>query len=234
MTEGSDSPSDWGSPMRDIPLAIRSAGMINGEIVTAQGEGVGAVETGTLQMNLEFSHVPEGWSIFCASLWTVCCSTPTFAVERDGGMNMLKIAKGRYRCQRTFDFGPHGSYEYDYEIRLEGSAMRATGVLKGNLYLPIIASVDPTFTEMMIPVTPLDIRSFASTSFTAADGLKIPISITGRYSPLPSAGDDWHCCTGNQLRQSFINVHEAQGARLSLDYRTVITGIRAPELTSAG
>jgi len=45
-------------------------------------------------------------------------------------MNMLKIAKGRYRCQRTFDFGPYGAYEYDYEIRLENEGMRATGVLK--------------------------------------------------------------------------------------------------------
>jgi hypothetical protein len=217
--------------MEDIPLSIESAGMINGEIVTARGEGLGSVHSGTLAMQLEFSKVPQGWSIFCASLWTVCCSTPTFALERDGGKNMLNIAKGRYRCERTFDFGPYGAYEYDYEIRLEGAAMRATGVLKGNLRLPQIASVDPTFTEMMVPVNPLDIRSFASTAFTAADGINIPISITGRYSPLASDGEDWHCCTSPQLRQSFINVREAEGARLALDYRTVISGIHAPELT---
>ena len=86
----------------------------------------------------------------------------------------------------------------------------------------------------MIPVTPLDIRSFATTPFTDSDGGNIPISIVGRYSPLPSAGDDWHGCTGNQLRQSLINVREAKGGRLSLDHRTVISAIQVPELATSG
>jgi hypothetical protein len=218
--------------VQDIPLTIESAGMINGEVVIARGEGLGSVQSGTLAMKLEFSKVPQGWSVFCASLWTARCSTPTFVLERDGGKNMVNIAKGRYRCQRTFDFGPYGGYEYDYEIRLQGENMRATGALKGNLHLPEIVSVDPTFTEIMVPVNPLDIRSFASTSFTAEDGVNIPISVTGRYSPLASDGEDWHCCTSAQLRQSFIDIHEAADARLSLDYRTVISGIHAPELTT--
>jgi hypothetical protein len=41
--------------MGGIPLAIQSAGMINGEVVTARGEGIGAIDTGGLRMILEFS-----------------------------------------------------------------------------------------------------------------------------------------------------------------------------------
>src|SRR5215207_7580876 len=96
--------------VKDVDLTINCGGMINGEVVTAKGSGRGSVEQGTLGINLEFSHIPAGFSIYCASQWTACCSTPTFAIERDGGVNMLTLSKGRYRCNRTFDFGKYGSY----------------------------------------------------------------------------------------------------------------------------
>ena len=91
--------------MGDINLAINCGGMINGEVVVASGAGQGSVDRGTLAINLKFSRIPEGFSIYCASQWTACCSTPTFAVERDGGVNMLTLTGGRYRCDRTFDLG---------------------------------------------------------------------------------------------------------------------------------
>jgi hypothetical protein len=218
--------------MQDIELEINCAGMINGEVVTAQGAGRGSVDRGTLGINLEFSNIPRGFSIFCASQWTACCSTPTFAIERDGGVNMLTLSKGRYRCSRTFDFGKYGHYEYNYEIRLDASTgkMAATGALEGTLDLPQLVAVEPNFTEIMVPVGSNLVRSFSSSSFTAADGAKIPVLVEGRYTPLFKDDADWTCCATNQIRRSFINVLEAEGTKLSLIYSTVINGIHAPEL----
>jgi len=218
---------------RDVRLNIRCAGMINGEILTAEGKGVGSVDDGTLRIELSFSVAPEGWSVLCASLWTACCSTPTFAVERKGGRNMLNIAKGRYRCERTFDFGLHGSYDYKYEIRLEQDQMTATGMIHGSLHLPEIVDVERTFTEIMVPVNAWEIRSFARTSFKAADE-EIPVSVSGKYTPLMSEETDWHCCArNNQVRRSWIDIRQADPQLLSLDYRTVIQAIEAPELDYA-
>jgi hypothetical protein len=138
--------------MDDVQLTINCGGMINGEIVTASGTGQGSVDRGSLAINLDFSHIPAGFSIYSASQWTACCSTPTFAIERDGGVNMLTLTKGRYRCDRTFDFGAYGSYAYNYEIRLNAGTgqMQATGGLQGTLQLPELVAVEPNFTEMMV------------------------------------------------------------------------------------
>lgn len=221
--------------MSEVNLTIRCAGMINGEIVTVQGTGCGSTDRGTLAMDLEFSSIPNGFSIYCASLWTACCSTPTFAIEQDGGVNMLTLSKGRYRCMRTFDFGAYGTYDYHYEIRLDGKTrrMRATGVIQGTLKLPRIVGVDDSFTEIMVPVGPREIRSFSSTTFKAEDGSAVPVSITGRYSPLNENDADWTCCAKNQIRTSFINILRAEDAELGLEYTTVINGIKAPELPPA-
>ncbi|WP_194838262.1 hypothetical protein [Nocardia sp. XZ_19_369] len=218
--------------MKEIELDINCGGMINGEVVTATGTGQGSVDRGTLAINLAFSHIPEGFSIYCASQWTACCSTPTFAIERDGGVNMLTLTKGRYRCERTFDFGEYGTYQYYYEIRLDQSTgkMKATGGLHGTLDLPELVAVEPNFTEIMVLAGPELVRSFSRSAFIAADGTRIPVRVQGQYSPLdrdPAA--DWTCCATDQVRKSFINVLNAEGTELSLIYSTVIAGIHAPE-----
>lgn len=206
--------------------------MINGEIVTVEGLGHGSVERGTLEMNLEFSSIPPGFSIYCASLWTACCSTPTFAIEENGGQNMLTLSKGRYRCVRTFDFGRYGTYDYSYEIRLadSGETMTATGMINGTLDLPTIVGVKDSFTEMMIPVAADEVRSFSSTTFIAEDGSEVPVKVHGRYSPLAEDDADWTCCATNQVRKSFIDILRAEDPRLSLEYTTVVRGIDAPDL----
>jgi hypothetical protein len=218
--------------VEDVNLTINCAGMINGEIVTVAGSGVGSFERGTLGMNFNFSFIPEGFSIYCASLWTACCSTPTFAIERDGGVNMLTLSGGRYRCARRFDFGRYGVYDYNYEIRLDSDngTMTATGVIHGTVKLPRIVGVEDGFTEVMVPVDPREVRSYSSTSFTADTGERIPVRVEGRYTPLDEDADaDWTCCATNQIRKSFIDILTAEGPRLSLEYQTVINGIKAPE-----
>ncbi len=218
--------------MSDVSLEINCAGMINGEIVTVNGEGTGSVDRGTLAMNLGFSSIPAGFSIYCASLWTACCSTPTFAIERDGGVNMLTVSGGRYRCARTFDFGRYGFYDYNYELRLnqETGRMRAQGVIQGALGLPQIVGVEDSFTEVMLPFGHQEVRSFSTTTFTAADGTPVPVRVEGKYTPLDEDADvDWSCCTNNQIRKSFIHIVSVEGTQLSLEYSTVIDGIRAPE-----
>jgi len=218
--------------MDDVELTINCGGMINGEVVTASGTGQGSVERGTLAISLRFSHIPVGFSIYCASQWTACCSTPTFAIERDGGVNMLTLTKGRYRCDRTFDFGKHGTYEYNYEIRLdqETGKMRATGALQGTLDLPELVAVEPDFTETMVLVAPDLVRSFSRSAFFDADGTRIPVRVEGCYRPLlHDEAVDWTCCATDQVRKSFINVLHAEGTDLSLIYSTVIAGIHAPD-----
>lgn len=144
---------------------------------------------------------------------------------------MLTLSKGRYRCSRTFDFGEFGSYEYNYEIRLDASTgkMKATGALEGALDLPELVAVEPNFTEIMVPIGSDLVRSFSSSSFTAVDGAKIPVRIEGRYAPLREDDADWTCCATNQVHKSFIDVLEAEGTKLSLIYSTIISGIHAPE-----
>jgi len=217
--------------VRDVELVIECGGMINGEVVTVTGGGRGSAERGSLGISLEFSKIPEGFSIFCAALWTACCSTPTFAIERDGGVNMLTLSGGRYRCNRTFDFGRQGRYDYNYEIRLDQGSerMKATGVIHGTLNLPALAGVRPDFTEIMIPVGGDLVRSFSSTQFDTASGERVPVLVEGRYSPLAGGEPDWTCCAVNQIRKSFINIIDADGTSLSLVYSTVISGIPEPE-----
>ena len=78
-----------------------------------------------------------------------------------------------------------------------------------------------------------EIRSFARTSFKAA-GEEIPVSVSGKYTPLMSEETDWHCCArNNQVRRSWIDIRQADPQLLSLDYRTVIQAIEAPELDYA-
>lgn len=217
--------------MSDVHLAIACGGMINGEVVTVKGAGDGSVDRGSLGINLEFSSIPDGFSIYCAALWTACCSTPTFAIEQDGGVNMLTLSNGRYRCNRRFDFGPYGHYDYNYEIRLDPTTdtMKATGVIQGSLTLPKLVGVENSFTEIMVPIGGQLVRSFSSTTFQTARGDSIPVTVEGRYEPLIEDDADWTCCAVNQIRKSFINVLEAEGTKLSLIYSTVINGIHAPE-----
>ncbi|MGH3952356.1 MAG: hypothetical protein ACRDSE_25125 [Pseudonocardiaceae bacterium] len=183
-------------------------------------------------MNFNFSKIPDGFTVYCAALWTGCCSTPTFAIEQDGGVNMLTLSGGRYRCSRRFTFGPYGAYDYNYEIRLDKATdtMTATGVVDGRVKLPKIVGVDDGFTEMMVPVGPREVRSYSSTTFTAESGETIPVGVEGRYTPLDDDPDaDWTCCATNQVRKSFINVLDAEDAKLALEYQTVVSGITAPE-----
>ena len=217
--------------MLDVVISIECAGMINGEIVTVRGEGLGSVDRGRLGMRLSFSSIPRGFSVHCATLWTSCCSTPGFAVERDGGVNMLTLCGGRYRCARTFDFGTRGVYDYNYELRLDRATNRLTarGVIQGSLDLPAIETVDGRFTEIMVPVGAREIRSFSGTTFHATDGSQLPVTVTGRYTPLSAEDPDWTCCARNQVRTSLIDVRHAEGGHLSLEYTTVICGISAPD-----
>src|SRR5260370_28787750 len=79
------SPHRGGTSVNDVELTINCGGMINGEVVTASGSGQGSVDRGTLAIDLEFSHIPPGFSIYCASHGTACSSTPTVAIARAGG-----------------------------------------------------------------------------------------------------------------------------------------------------
>lgn len=216
--------------MSAVDLTVNCAGMINGRVVTVEGKGLGSVERGTLAMDFEFSSIPEGFSVWCASLWTACCSTPTFAIEQNGALNMLSLSNGRYQCHRTFDFGAYGSYDYSYEIRLAETrdTMTATGVLSGQLDLPKIAGVKESFVEMMVPVSSGEVRSFSQTVFEAENGSEIPVAVQGRYAPLSEDDVDWTCCATNQIRSSFIDIIEVDGPKLSLEYSTVIKGVDAP------
>ncbi|MDV6011203.1 hypothetical protein [Haloechinothrix sp. LS1_15] len=218
--------------MNEVNLTISCAGMINGEIVTVSGGGLGSFDRGTLAMNFNFSTIPDGFTVYCAALWTGCCSTPTFAIEQDGGVNMLTLSGGRYRCARRFTFGPYGAYDYNYEIRLDETTgtMTATGVVDGTVGLPEIVGVDDGFTEMMVPVGRHEVRSYSSTTFTSASGEIIPVGVEGRYTPLDDDRNaDWTCCATNQVRKSFINVLDAEETNLSLEYHTVVSGITAPD-----
>jgi hypothetical protein len=209
--------------------------MVNGEVVTVRGEGTGSTERGSLRMHFEFSAIPPGFSVWCAALYTGCCSTPSFAIEQNGGLNLISLTGGRYRCVRTFDFGRFGRHDYNYRLRLDdsGAAMQARGVIQGDMSLPDIRGVDDSFTEIMIPLDDREIRAFSRTKFVTTDGAEVPVRVESAYQPLTDGDRDWHCCAKNQVRRSFINIGEAAGRVLDLEYSTVIRGIDAPNLPHA-
>ncbi len=127
----------------------------------------------------------------------------------------------------------HGVYDYNYELRLDRrtDTMTARGVIQGTLDLPPIEAVETSFTEIMVPVGAREIRSFSGTSFHAAEGSALPVTVTGRYTPLSSGDPDWTCCSQNQVRKSLIDILDAKDGHLRLEYTTVISGIRAPDPT---
>lgn len=217
-----------------IDLELNCTGRINGDIVAVTGEGRGSVDEGRFELNLRFSHIPRGYSVSAAALWT-CCSTPTFAIEEDGALNMLTLARGRYRCERTFDFGVYGAYDYNYELRLsdDETLMRATGIIEGNLELPDMDFVDDSFSEIMIPVEDNEIRSFVSARFKATDGRDIPVKVRGKYTSLRK-DREWGCAARvletqrSQIRTSFIKNLVKDEPNLSLSYLTVVKGIDLP------
>jgi hypothetical protein len=213
----------------DVKLSVELVGMINGEILTAAGDGVGSLGTGRLTVGYSFSTIPEGYSVYCAALYTSCCSTPTFAVEVEGGLSMMSLSGGRYKCRRLFDFGPYGTYDYTYEIRLDSFSMRASGVIEGTLHLPELASLaEPDFTEIMVPVSSNEIRSWSQTSFRSMAGDVVPVRVEGRYTPLPDEEGSWKTGAQHQARSSYINVLRAETTAIELDYRTVVRGITTP------
>jgi hypothetical protein len=216
--------------MAGVQLNIRCAGLINGEIVTVEGRGTGSKDRGTLGMHFEFSQIPEGFSVWCAALYTGCCSTPSFALEQDGGLNMLSLSGGRYRCIRTFDFGSFGKHDYNYQLRMldDGVTMEARGVIQGDMTLPPIARLgDDGFTEVMIPTGPSEILAFSTTSFVTGSGDELAVRVESVYQPLDDT-KEWHCCAKNQVRRSHIDIGIAEGNVLDLQYTTVIKGIDAP------
>jgi hypothetical protein len=159
-----------------ITLFLECAGRINGDLLTVRGQGEGIVEKGKFSLGLEFSKIPKGFSVSAAALWT-CCSTPSFAIEENGAVNLLTLSRGKYRCERRFDFGPFGAYDYNYELRLSETenVMRATGLIEGNLSLPEMDYVDDSFSEIMIPTAPNEMVSYVRARFRSREGTDIPV-----------------------------------------------------------
>jgi hypothetical protein len=205
--------------------------MMNGEICKVTGTGVGSVERGKLAIDLAWSNMPLGLSVIVSSMWTVCCSSPTFALERGGGMNMININRAHYRCERTFDFGKHGSYEYWFENHLEGDEMTARGTIRGNVNLPPLVGVDDVISELMIPVSSNEIRSFARGAFICEDGTSIPAQVIGRYTKITPG--EWNSSVRDQARRSYIQITKHTKLELGLEYSTIIEAIRYPEFPAA-
>lgn len=212
-------------------LTIDCAGMMNGEIVKVTGKGVGVVDLGKLAIELSWSNMPLGLSVVISSMWTVCCSSPTFALERDGGLNMIHINSAHYRCERTFDFGEHGSYEYWFENHLNGNQMTARGTIRGNVQLPTLVGIDEVISELMIPVSESEIKSFARGTFKCEDGRSLPVRVIGRYTKITPGA--WNSSVRDQARRSYVQITNLTELDLALEYSTIIEAIHYPEFPAA-
>ncbi len=213
---------------QNTDVLISCFGLINGEHITVNGRGLGSVEKGTLEMSLDFSSLPFGYSTLVSALWTACCSSPTFALEKNGGFNLLTIAHANYRCARTFNFGQFGSYDYLFENRLSDKTMTARGIIQGRVSLPPLKEVSDSIFEIMVPLGSDEIQSFARAKFIAVDGQEIPVLILGRYTRITE--QEWSCCAHDQIRRSYVTVTRQGLTNLSLEYLTVVEGIAFPEL----
>lgn len=217
--------------MNGTQLNIECAGLINGQVLNVKGKGLGIVDRGKLEIELSYSDMPDGFNVIVSAMWTVCCSSPTFALERNGGLNMIAINNAHYRCERTFDFGPYGSYDYWFENRLMDSEMTARGTIRGNVHLPEISGIEESITEIMIPVGPQEIRSVARAAFILADGTSLPLCILGRYTRLNEG--NWNSSVRDQVRKSYVTIKKRTELDLALEYATIIEAIRYPDFPAA-
>ena len=216
----------------DTRVVSTGTGFINGELFTMNATATGSQRAGTIETSWELSALPEGFSIFTLVDCTSAGVSPIFAREANGGKNLLSLAGGNYRLERTFDYGPYGSYEMNYEIRTYEDEVRSTGVQEGRLELPPLESAELSLVELLIPTGPRAIRGFMRTTKTSTSGQNIPVNIAGVYSPLDDAAD-WTLTAQPQVRRSQVEVTEsADGNRLSLKYTTIIAPITIPDIPS--
>lgn len=217
----------------DAHVASTGTSFVNGELFTMVAKGTGSVRDGTIEMSWELSELPDGFSILTLIDCTSAGVSPIFAMESQGGKNLLSLSGGDYRLVRNFDYGRYGGYDFNYEIRTSGDQVTSTGVQEGNLRLPTLASADLSLVEILYPAAPRALRGFMQTTKVTQDGKKVPLSVSGVYSPLDDASD-WTRRARPQIRRSQVEITKAaKGKRLSLKYTTVITPIPIPEFPTS-
>ena len=95
--------------------------------------------------------------------------------------------------------------------------------------------VDESFSEVMVPISDKNIRSFVNARFRSDDGW-VPVRVTGLYSSLGPDGE-WGCSSRvvesqrTQVRTSFIEDLRTTDSTLSLKYMTVVKGIDVPVIS---
>ena len=214
---------------RNAYVSAKGTSFVNGELFTMTAKGKASVPDGTIEMAWELSDLPDGFSILTLIDSTSSGMSPIFALEENGGRNLLTLSGGNYRLSRTFDYGRYGAYDFTYEIRTTGTRVTSTGVQEGTLDLPTLEGADMSLVEILYPAGARELRSFMQATKTATGGRKIPLSVSGVYSPLDSASD-WTRRARAQVRRSNVEIIKAaSGNRLSLKYTTVITPIPIPE-----
>jgi len=216
----------------DVRVTSTGSSFINGELFTMSYKATGSRQDGTIETDWELSSVPKGMPILVLVDCTSAGVSPIFAREQNGAKNLLSLAGGNYRLQRTFDYGTYGRYEFTYEIRTSGDDVTSTGVQEGSLNLPEIESAQLSLVEYLIPAGPRRLHGFMRTSKTLKNGEQVPVNITGVYSPLDDDAD-WTLTAEAQVRRSLIEITESShDNKLSLKYTTVVAPIVAPDIAS--
>jgi hypothetical protein len=207
-------------------IRLRASGMnlINGQLFGVDADGKGSVEDGTIAVEWEVGEAPDGYSTYCISLTTSFGTSPVFAVERNGGMNLHSLCGGNYRLYRVLDFGDYGSYDLRAEIRTSGDEMTARGLTVGEVHLPPVTDAPKEVTEVMYATGLGEVRSIMRTALVGEDG-EIPASITAVYTPVRDAKADWTRDAPLQIRRSRLTHVNLEGNKLSLVYATVIERI---------
>jgi hypothetical protein len=121
---------------RHAKVGASGTTFINGELFTMLAKGTASVPEGTIEMTWELSEVPRGFSIYTIIPSTSSGMSPIFALETNGGKNLLTLSGGNYRLRRTFDYGRYGGYDFNYEIRTVANRVTSTGIQEGELALP--------------------------------------------------------------------------------------------------
>jgi hypothetical protein len=209
-------------------IRLRASGMnlINGELFTVDAEGRGSVDDGTIAVEWEVGEAPDGYSTYCISLTTSFGTSPVFAIERNGGMNLYSLSGGNYRLYRVLDFGSYGSYDLRAEIRTSGDEMTAKGLTVGEVHLPPVKDAPMEVTEVMYPTGRGELHSMMRTGLVGDDGNEIPASVKAVYSPLSKDEKDWTATApALQIRRSRLTDVNLEGQHLSLVYATVIEGV---------
>lgn len=112
---------------------------VNGQDFSLRARGRGNGASGTLEVSVEFSSLPEGFDPWVVTAWT-SSDTLLFMQENEGAANFLRLTGGFYRVMRIIDLGGGNYLDCIWEKQRVDDKIVTTGSVRGQVQIPTIVA----------------------------------------------------------------------------------------------